>query len=334
MGSLVRLEGTQMLAQWTWQLVREAGLPAPKQAALLAELGLDASALSSPDATIAHDAACELWARLCEGRPDDYGARFPERVEPRSLGLVGYLAVASPSLGEMFARVVRFHHLVKRPATATLVREKRTFSVVEALPPTVRPWPPPLAESVLSAWLLIGRRLTGASFDAAAVRFQHGPPRVPARIARVFGCDVTWHAPVNELVLPSSIWDLPLVTSDPTLLRYLETLAGNHQPQDEVERLRTEIARSLSGTGSPSLAATARALAVSARTLQRRLDAQGMSYRDVVDDVRRETAERLIDEGGLSLVEISYLVGFNDPSALRKARKRWKQRTAQARTCA
>jgi AraC-like DNA-binding protein len=228
----------------------------------------------------------------------------------------------------MFTRVVRFHHLVKRPATATLTRAKRTFSIVEVLPSNVRPWPPPLAESVLSAWLLIGRRLTGVSFDAAAVRFQHAAPPEPERIAAVFGCQPIWRAPVNELVLPASAWDLPLETSDPTLLGYLETLAGREPQRDDMERLRVQVACSLSAAGAPSLTAAARALGVGSRTLQRRLDERGISYRELVDDVRREAVARLMTDGTLSLDEVSYLVGFNDASALRKARRRWERRAS------
>jgi AraC-like DNA-binding protein len=317
--------GARMLAQWSLQLIAEAALPADRRDALLDELGLSFDVLGTPEAEIGHDATCALWERLCAGRPDDYGARFPERFDLRALGLLGYLAAASPSLGEMYGRVVRYNDLVKRPATARLGRERDHYSILEVLPAGVRPWPRPLAESILSAWLIVGRRLTAVSFDALRVRFQHAPPARPRDVANVFGCEVIYHAPVNELVLPAETWDLPLASSDPTLLRYLETLAGRLGAQSELDRARLKIAQSLSANGPPSLAGTARALGVSARTLQRRLDEHGLTYRELVDDVRRESAERLMREGTLTLEEIAYLLGFNDPSALRKARRRWRR---------
>lgn len=325
------LQGTQMLAQWSYQLVREASLPPGQRHALLASVGLTLELLSRPDATISHDAACVLWERLTDGRPDDFGARFPEGVDVRSLGLLGYLAAASRTVGDMFTQVVRYHALVKRPATASLTHGKQQFSIVDVVPDGVRPWPRALAESVLSAWLIIGRRLSGVVFNAVAVRFQHAAPARPREVAKVFGCEeVTYRAAVNELVLPGGVWDLPLRTSDPTLLGYLETLAGSQTQRTDMERIRVHIARSLSSAGPPSLAATARALGLSARTLQRRLlDGHRITYKNLVDDVRRESAQRLMDDGGLNLEEISYLLGFNDPSALRKARRRWSTATGQ-----
>ncbi len=62
-----------MLAQWSVRLLRDSKLDAREQSELLDELGLDLAALSAPDATIAHDAACSRWERLTCDRPSDFG---------------------------------------------------------------------------------------------------------------------------------------------------------------------------------------------------------------------------------------------------------------------
>jgi AraC-like DNA-binding protein len=318
--------GTQMLAQWTLKLLRDAGLSQQAQGELLAELGTSLAALTATGATIEHDVACTIWERLAPPRPSDFGVRFSEQFDLRGLGLLGYLAAASASLGDMLARVVRFHDLVKRPPTATLARRATDMSIVETLPPYVRPWPRPLAESILGAYMSFSRKLTGAAIAAVHVRFQHAAPPRPLEVERFFGGPVEYQSHVNELVLPGDAWDLPIATGDPTLLEYLETLAGQRTQRSEIERLRAHVAQALSAGRAPALSGAARVVGWSARTLQRRLlDEHQLTFRALVDDVRRESAERLLSDRRLNLEEVSYLLGFNDPSALRKARRRWRQ---------
>jgi AraC-like DNA-binding protein len=59
------------------------------------------------------------------------------------------------------------------------------------------------------------------------------------------------------------------------------------------------------------------------RTLQRRLAAEGVSYRELVDLARREAAERLLADRSLAVSEVGYLLGFSEPSAFHCAFKRW-----------
>jgi AraC-like DNA-binding protein len=73
----------------------------------------------------------------------------------------------------------------------------------------------------------------------------------------------------------------------------------------------------------PPIGVVARQLAIAPRTLQRRLAAQGMSYQQLVDVVRREAAERLLTDASMSIGEIGYLLGFSEPSAFHRAFRRW-----------
>jgi len=73
----------------------------------------------------------------------------------------------------------------------------------------------------------------------------------------------------------------------------------------------------------PTMAAVARTLGMSARSLHRSLEAEGTKFLAIVDDVRREFAQRYLARKSLNLGEVSYLVGFSDNSAFFKAFKRW-----------
>jgi AraC-like DNA-binding protein len=86
--------------------------------------------------------------------------------------------------------------------------------------------------------------------------------------------------------------------------------------------VRTRIDEALA-TGAPSLSAVARMLAMSARTLQRRLSEEGLRFTDLVDDARRSTSLKLIDDRRFSIHEIAALVGYVDAESFRAAFVRW-----------
>jgi AraC-like DNA-binding protein len=76
--------------------------------------------------------------------------------------------------------------------------------------------------------------------------------------------------------------------------------------------------------------AVARDLGMSARTLQRRLSAVGLSYQEILESSRRETAEKCITQSALSIAEVAYMFGYSEPAAFHRAFKRWTGVTPQA----
>lgn len=67
----------------------------------------------------------------------------------------------------------------------------------------------------------------------------------------------------------------------------------------------------------------AQALHLSQRTLQRRLQEEGTSYQQLLDDTRRDMADQYLQQPGLTLLEVAYLLGFADPSNFFRAFRRW-----------
>jgi AraC-like DNA-binding protein len=78
-----------------------------------------------------------------------------------------------------------------------------------------------------------------------------------------------------------------------------------------------------------SLSSMSHQLAVSPRTLQRRLREEGTSWREQIDAVRRQQATRLLGEGKTRL-SVAVRLGYRDDRTLRRAMHRWNQRRAPA----
>ena len=78
-----------------------------------------------------------------------------------------------------------------------------------------------------------------------------------------------------------------------------------------------------SGNKYPQMPRIAQMLNFSARTYRRRLEDEGQSFQELLDQVRSEHATRYLRHTRIPLSSIAYLIGFNDASNFRRAYTRW-----------
>jgi AraC-like DNA-binding protein len=97
-------------------------------------------------------------------------------------------------------------------------------------------------------------------------------------------------------------------------------------PEDIAGRVRGAIEAELRG-GDPSLESIGRRLAMSPRTLQRRLKDHGVAFNDLLDATRFQAAKAFLAQGDVAGAEVAYLLGFADPSSFNHAFRRWSGET-------
>jgi AraC-like DNA-binding protein len=126
--------------------------------------------------------------------------------------------------------------------------------------------------------------------------------------------------------MPRSALDAKLVSADPSLLAILARAADDLRATSRDEPpLSAQVKRVLGEalrTDDAQIGLVAKKLGLTARSLQRRLKDEGTSFQGAREDVRRALATRYLDED-LSIAEISFLLGFSEPSAFFRAFKRW-----------
>jgi len=124
------------------------------------------------------------------------------------------------------------------------------------------------------------------------------------------------------LTARESLWS----SFEPALRRQSEELDGNRSMADST---RSVLFECLPG-GEATIAQTARRLGVSHRTLQRRLQNEGVTFRDVVRDTRNRLARHYLTKTGLPYREISFLLGFDEPSSFFRAFRTWTGETPES----
>lgn len=299
---------------------------------LLAEADIDPTLTADPDGRVAHSAMTRLWtaaAARC-GEPD-LGLRMGQWLQPEEYhDVLGYACRSSPTLGDAYGRAARYFALVHQQVELALI-EDGDVAVLRLRPAVDLGAPRHPVECALATLLLLARRALGQEVRPRAVRFRHETPTDTAAHLAFFGVAPRFGAADNELALPRALLAAPLPHGDARLAALLDRQAEDRiaalpTPGGVADRARAAVAVRLQ-QGEPALEEVAAALRLSPRSLQRHLQEVGISYRGVVDAVRRDEALHHLGEGRLSLAEIAFLLGFAEVSAFHRAFRRWTGRT-------
>jgi AraC-like DNA-binding protein len=301
-------------------------------AALLASVQLSPQLLVQRDQRIAASAYLELLGHGARLTGDaQLGLHLGEAVRPGYYGVLGYLIMSCATLGDALHRQARYAALVGNLGQAELADEPPR----PGLEPLVAlSWRPLLAqqarqlsEETLAGWVTFGHWISGLEMPPTEVRFQHAAPVDCAEYQRIFRCPVLFEQADNALVFPKRLLATALGQADAQvrvmLDAYADRLLGEIQQGHSVlDRARLELSRQLPELGADLQQIAAR-LALSPRTLQRRLREAGLSFSQLVDETRQQLVLHYLCDPALELAEIAFLVGFSEPGSLARAFRRW-----------
>jgi len=293
---------------------------------------LDPATLQDPDARIPVEQVDALWRKAYELSNDPNLALHAIEVLPfGAYRVIDFLASSAPTIGAAFAKVSDYFPIIN--TVVRLPYEVGDRHVTVAIEAPLRPSTitRPYAEYTLAAIFLRIRTATNQPFPLMRVEFSHSQPADISEHERIFECPIRFGAETCRLLIARDVWDTPRTGVDPTLFSVLDTHAKMLLDQvpssdDIVGRVRKAIEAELRG-GDPSLESIARQLAMSPRTLQRRLRDQGVLFNDLLDALRFRAAKSYLAQRDVAGTEVAYLLGFAEQSSLNRAFKRWSGQT-------
>lgn len=295
--------------------------------AMLAGLGLERADFDDPETVLSFRAVDALMVRSTSATACDHlGVLIGRHATLSSLGAVGFLMKASPTVGEALALLQRHLQVQDRGAVVHL-------SVVGAYANlryliTV----PGLAaiDQLYTIAALVGRNLMrgmcGRPWRPTEVELPFSPP--PHRMAyqQAFDAPLRFDADRVGIVFPASDLARPLPSADPFLSRMMAERISQLEADmqlglpDNVRRLlRTRIF-----VENTTSAFVAHRLGITVRTLHRRLAEAGTSVRALRDEVACDAACQLLSATAKPAGEIAGLLGYSDASAFTRAFRRWR----------
>lgn len=180
-------------------------------------------------------------------------------------------------------------------------------------------------ERAMGATCRVLRDVIGSDFELASFDLAHHA--TPGGRKHVLGASIRHDRRANAISFPHAFLERPLPQANAATAAMCERMCTELLAR---RRVRLDMAAFLSEYLSthaferpPLLHDIAALLNTSERTLKRRLQEEGASFRDISNAVRKSKAQALVAEGRLSMNEIADALGFSDPSSFSQAYKRW-----------
>lgn len=271
-----------------------------------------------------------IWEAAFKRTGDEHIGLSAARIVPfGGYGVLDFLLFSSSTLGEALGRTSRFYRLINSNAELRLQKHK-DFVLVELYNANSnsRHSLGLSAEFAFAMLLLRFGLASGKEIKPETVSFTHFAPVDISLHRKLFRSPIRFGQSVNRLVFSKDLLNAALPQSDAplteTLEHHAERLLKRLPAEDSIAEDVREVLRSRLHDGNVSLEATAKALAMSGRNLQRKLNGQGTSFREVLDKLRYELATDYAAQQ-IEVSEITHRLGFAETSAFYRAFKRWSE---------
>jgi AraC-like DNA-binding protein len=253
--------------------------------------------------------------------------KLPSELPLRRYGMAELAARSSPTVRALLARLARYASLIHPSIEGALDETREEARLLFRTPHHPRG----VGRHIHEYGLALAMHQTRQEGDPLAVArrvwFIHPRPPDVAPLARFFGTvELEFGALENGLAFSPELLARPTRAGDPRLLATVEELAESAlSAQTRDNRFAAQVAARVRALlpDSAQLPSIADALHMSPRTLRRRLDDEGTTFSDLLDEVRESLARELAGDRALGLSEIAWRLGFSDLAAFSRAFKRW-----------
>ena len=284
---------------------------------------------STPSLTVQQINA--LWFNATELSKDSlFGLHFGESLQVAALGVVGELIRHSQTIGEALTQAAAFSHLITDLLTMEVNNTGQAVTI-RFIPTTMSQASSPQVFRQMMAFFMA---FTLHEVDGLILqKIQPTSVKIPveksdlAEYERVLRCQSILHAADYEMEFESRYWEEPILTADydlqAVLLRKVSALDEVFNNKKSLSERINNFLLANAYLGVPTLDAIAANLNVSSRSLQRKLQEEGVTYQQLTDSIRKSLALHYLQAGQHPVKEVSYILGYNELSAFNRAFRRW-----------
>jgi len=295
---------------------------------LARDCGIDPVILTDEDALIPYRQLIHLMEHCAtELNVPDFGLRLGSAQD---IGILGPLAVAmqNSSTVEEAMQCAATHLFVQSPALKLEIEEQgertclRLHIRLSNMPHTGMRQAEDLAIAVAHQNMSM---LAGDNYRLLWVELPHEPLCSPARYEKYFGVEVRFGCPANAVYVTTASMKAGLASRSEQLHQLATSYLDVQYPSPDglvATRVETAIRRTL-GTDSCNRNSVARAMAMHPRTLQRRLEKEGVTFDEIRDRVRREKADYYLCNTNAPLSQVAGIIGYSEQSILTRSCQRW-----------
>lgn len=297
------------------EVARHLGLN-PQQ--LLRDVGLSLTILDNPEQRVPTATAIALLENAAQASHcQSFGLRMAESRQLADFGAISLLLTHQATLRDALATIARYRHLVNESLAIYVEEQGKLVILREEIlsdPPMQSRQAIELAIGVL---FRLCSALLGSHWRPLSVNFTHDAPEEPQVHRRVFGCQLEFGSEFNGIVCLAADLDKPNPVADPAMARHAQRFVESLPAASEQTTLN-EVRKAiylLLPMGRASIEQIALSLGLNVRTLQRRLEEGGVTFSDLINEVRRGLVVRYMENPRYSLSQIADLLGYSVPSS-------------------
>ena len=320
---------TGQLARLAYARARKAKI---ELAPLLKEAGLTGQQIEDQDFRITVRAQIKFLDVVANVLQDQLlGLHLAQSVDLRELGLLYYVAASSETLDEALQRAARYSSIANE-GLSLKYRADPDISIELSYVGVARYLDRQQIECFMTVLLRVCRQLTGLRLVPKRLRLVHRRNNERSEFAAYFGDNVEFSASADELAFARNAKDLAVVSADRYLNRLLvasceEALSRRPKSRGSFRSTVENAIVPLLPHGEANAPEIAKRLGLSQRTSARRLSSEGLTFSQVLDDLRRDLASQYLADQDLSISRIAWLLGYHESSAFTHAFKRWTGKT-------
>ncbi|AEI38572.1 AraC-like transcriptional regulator QhpR [Zymomonas mobilis] len=289
--------------------------------------GVDPALMGRPTQSLSLTNYCHLMEEAATNSGNgNFGLHYGKQFLPQNLGLIGYIGLASPTLGDALLNVASDFQWHQHDTLTRFVKRENLWHFEYQVRHGAITKKRQDAELSMGMILNIVRSALGSKWAPQEINFEHYRPEQAHEHEQIFNAPVWFEQPYNSIVLSTKDLMHPMPGYEPVLLTVMrETirrLNRHNVPQSFPEQVRA-IIRIMLPHDSFSLEKISEKMAITPWTLQRRLKEEGVTFLSLVDLVRQEMAVDYMKQTHLTISDITFMLGYSEVCALSRAFRRW-----------
>ena len=317
-----------MSASLLVRLLRGAEVLGGDKRAILAAAGLNEGSLRNPLARVSSNIALRFLSALEHHFKDPAVLlHVGDRASMQNFSDLGYATRLEPNLASVIGATVSIQTLRQNMFSTSLDTSSKPPCLMWRYHPDYITAYAPFIELSAATYARLSRQVLGEPPLLRLVDFQHQPRFATEKYEMAFGCQVRFSMPQTRMEIAARQLFRPSPHAHPALL---EAASERYvRPADWMAEGKAHLANGyfyLSNAldkSPPTLDRMAISFGMSERTLRRKLDEEGMAFRELLDRVRQDLCGLYFLEDKRSLGEIALLLGYSDLSAFSRAYKKW-----------
>jgi len=315
------------LSAWIYAMSRALDESGVASADLLRSIGMDPARLGDINYRYSQEQVTNLWIAAVEATQDElFGLKVARHVRPSTFHVVGYAMSCSATLRRALERFAHSARLVSDSAVVEFRPVGDAYRLEMDLNTGGREPIYQTIDTMLAGVFLLCEWIRGGRVTPLEVCFRHHRPIDASLYTEAFHGTVKFDQPVNAITFSAADLDTPVPSANEELAMMLDEMTSRYLALRFSGRFSRKVREALVvqlGGGEPTKTETARLLAMTERTLLRRLQEENTTFQEVLDHLREEKAYDHLRQADLTIDAIAVKLGFSTSSTFSRAFTRW-----------